>query len=276
MIAARRGRDKPCARLVLLLVLMLLGVGYGLADDLDFPDILTPGGGGDQTGGGNTGNGHHGGRDPLELYLAGMEGASFRPEEQGAFQGLVFSETNFDLQARLWHEGEQLDPLSPYPRALLLADPDACVVVARDADSLNFEGRFALYANLPTLLQGFGLFLAPSKEARLVVTVVRISNDANPFHDDPVDWVLHGPDGGMETFTHTGRFSLADLLLSLFTANPEVRWIGLLQEEFDAAGNVVGRKTMMLRKEAPLLEIIQRLGPALKEAMEIRFSSSDS
>ena len=279
MIAARtgRGRDKPRARLVLLLVMVLLGVGFALADDIDFPDILTPGGGGDQTGG-NSGKGEKNGPGtPLELYLENSEGSSFTLEEQGAVQGLVFSEKLFELEARLLCEGDTTDPESPNPRALLVAHPGAQVTAGRGEDALLFEGDFDLYVKLPTLLQGFELFLAPSEEARLVVTVVRFSHfPAGASGDDLADWVLNGPDGEMQTFTDTGPFPLSKLLRAVFIADPGVTRIGLLQTEYDEAGNVTACKTMEMERDSEIPDDAGTLGPALEGALLLRFHMEEA
>lgn len=271
MIAASRHGDKPRPRLVLLLIMILLGLGITLADDIDFPDILTPGGGGSNTGGGgNTGG--NGTNATVELYLAGAEGASFFLAEDRAVQGLVLSEKAYDLVARRWHEGEHVDPLTPNLRALLVADTGAAVGVTRGMESLAFQGAFDLYGTLATLAGAMDLSLAPSGETCLAVTVVRVSGAAGTPSVNLAEWILHGEEGTAFVFSHTGRLRLSHLLRAAFEANPGPAKLGLLQFEFDAAGALVARKTVEVRRDAePPAPVGPQLGPGLSDALVLRY-----
>ena len=246
--------------IMILLLAFFLGHGYLGADDVDFPDILTPGeGGGTGTGGGGNGlgGGGNGCFGDVEVYLG--EGVTLLSENDpcglsgndpcGKLSGLAIQSVEGSITAKeLPSKNHGIFYISPNPKIVLLTEEGGSAkVYCLNENHVNenhvnetsvgenavVQGAFIALLNEQSHGKKIVLALAKHPETKGAVAVIQINGP--------------GDDGAVIVLPNDGNLPLSDLLKIAFKAG--VKMFSILQVEFDARGNILNKTAILVEQK---------------------------
>ena len=248
MFALIKWSRTPMSLLAILLLFTMIGPGY--TDDLDGTGIgWFPGPG----GGGGGGSKDH----DVEVYL---DKDMLRLQTNIPFEvvsGLAITSTDGKVVARQAQPNSgKMSQWTSDAKITLEPQSQGSATVREYAENLVVQGDYIAGLKVKDLLQDMlNLTLQGDTGTHGAITLIRIAVKDEVSMDRFEEWMLNANGGALIALPGNGTLSVSGLLKAAFFKNIEIKQVGILQVEFDKAGNIVNKTAMLAERTISDVEV---------------------
>jgi hypothetical protein len=248
MFALIKWSRTPMSLIAILLLYTMIGPGY--TDDLDGSGVgWFPGPG----GGGGGGSKDH----DVEVYL---DKDMMRLQTNIPFEvvsGLAITSTQGKVVTRQFLPNSgQILKWTPNPKVTLEPQAKDSATVREYAENLVVQGDYIVGLKVKELMQDMvNLTLQGDTGTHGALTLIRIAVKDEVSMDRFEEWMLNANGGALIALPGNGTLSVSGLLKAAFYKNIEIKQVGILQIEFDKAGNIVNKTAMLAERTISDVEV---------------------